>query len=282
MSYFKIAKKYKPKKAILNYFLKQYWFIPSDVLQRSMEANIWDLCTFKPPVLEIGIGNGKLTNFLLRNHPTIDVGIDIDKKGIESAKQTKNYKKVLIANAEKMPFKNNTFSTVISNSTFEHIANDFLAISEVSRVLKKDGLFFLTVPSNFLQDWILEHEKEKNPKTANGHLKRFNKRTAHLHYHSLEEWKKQFSSCNLEVLIAKYYFPKYVALYWYKLFTIFTKTFRGKELWSYLIHSRIAKFIPQKFIAYFLIQPMLKKKYESGFFTENKPGAQIFIVGKKI
>lgn len=47
------------------------------------------------------------------------------------------YKKIVAGNATDLPFKDQTFKTVISNSTFEHISADKKAVSEVGRVLKK-------------------------------------------------------------------------------------------------------------------------------------------------
>jgi SAM-dependent methyltransferase len=143
MEFIKQAKTYKPKDRHLHSLLNEFWFIPSDVLQRSIEANIWDLCTFRSPVLDIGVGNGALTKFLFRNHPKMEMGIDIEERGIQEAEKTGKYQQVVCANAEKMPFKDASFNTVVSNSTFEHINNDLKAVSEVSRVLKKKRAILL-------------------------------------------------------------------------------------------------------------------------------------------
>lgn len=278
----KTTKKYKVKDSYLTHFLEEYWFIPSDVLQRGIEANIWDLCRFKRPILDIGIGNGKMSDFIFKNVSCIDVGIDSEKNGLESARRIKKYIKVLHANAENMPFKDKSFNTVVSNSTFEHIVNDLKAISEVARVLKKDGLFFATVPSEYLQKWVLEYEEEKNMIRSQENLRKFNKRTNHLHYRSLNSWRKYLKKNNLEIVFCRYYFPKKVALLWYKLFKKFTYRLGNREIWSIIGDSKITKFVPKDMIIKYLKNVVLKDAYKNGFFMNSGVGAQLFIIAKKI
>lgn len=281
-------KKYKVKKSYLNYFLEGYWFMPSDVLQRSIEVNVWSLCKFTPPILDVGIGNGQLTNFLFKDHPQIEVGIDIEENGLkmagalEMSKGKKRYKKVMHVNAAEMPFKDAVFNTVVSNSTFEHIDEDLRAISEVARVLKKNGLFFLTVPSEYLPQWILEYEKKKDSDKAEEQLEKFNKRAVHLHYRSVNYWSDYFKSNNVKLIFHRFYFPKNVTLYWYKIFKIFTSKINNRELWSYLGQSKFTKFLPRKIIISLLEKRILKKAYDKGFFTNNEVGGQLFMVAKKV
>lgn len=282
MDFFKQTKKYKVKKSYLIRFLRKYWFIPSDVLQRGIEADVWDLCRFRRPILDIGVGNGKISMFIFRNHPQIDVGIDSDESGLESARETKKYIKILPADAQNLPFKDASFSTVVSNSTFEHIENDLKAVSEVARVLKKGGLFFLTVPSVFLKDWIFEYEKERDEQKAKDKLEKFNKRTQHLHYNAFSEWKNIFNKNNMGIVFYKYYFPKKVALFWYNLFKIFTFKINNRELWSYLGHSSITKYLPKKLIIIPLEHLILRDTYNNAFFTDYGEGAQLFMIAKKI
>ena len=48
----------------------------------------------------------------------------------------------------KFPIDDNSIDVVISISTFEHVDFFWLTFLEILRVLKKDGIFFLNVPSN--------------------------------------------------------------------------------------------------------------------------------------
>jgi len=273
--------KYFPKKVYLNLFLKKFWFIPSDVFQRSIEGGIWDYCNFKRPILDIGIGNGAITPLIFKNIDKIDVGIDIEESGLAQAEQSGMYKKVLRDDAEKMSFKNSTFNTIISNSTFEHIKNDVRAVSEVSRVLKKNGLFFLTVPCTFLPNWILEYEgSKKEAKIAKKNLSDFNKRVQHYHYRSISDWRKIFKNNGIILEFYKFYYSKETVIFWYKIFKLFTKRFAGKELWSIIGFSKYAKLLP-KDVLIKIEKQILEKKFEKAFFTDNEEGGMLFMVARK-
>jgi len=76
------------------------------------------------------------------------VGIDIDKEEIKKAQQTykKENLKFLLNNVIDMGFSDEYFDIVISSQTIEHIELDKLDkyLSEIYRVLKKDGIFFVS------------------------------------------------------------------------------------------------------------------------------------------
>lgn len=48
-------------------------------------------------------------------------------------------------NAENLPYKNDSFDIIILANVLDHIQNPEKALSEIKRVLKKDGLFYLEV-----------------------------------------------------------------------------------------------------------------------------------------
>jgi demethylmenaquinone methyltransferase/2-methoxy-6-polyprenyl-1,4-benzoquinol methylase len=280
MKYFNKQATYKPNKSHLKNFLKQFWFIPSDVLLRSIEASIWDYCLLAHPILDIGVGDGGVANLTLKKHAPIDVGIDLNPEGLPKARKTHIYKKVIQADATNMNFKNDSFASVISNSTFEHIAQDEKAVAEVGRILKKGGHFYLTVPSAFLPKYILELEGKKDKINAKNKLEKFNKRTAHFHYRSLGTWEKLFKKNNMKVIFHKYYFSKSVSLAWYKILVTFTKRIGKSELWSLIGASKITRFLPMGIII-FLEMPIINKFFDLAFFTEADSGGMLFIIGEK-
>lgn len=277
MIFFKESKRYKPKNIYFNLFINKFWFIPSDVLQRSLEASIWDLCRFRHPILDIGIGNGEITPLIFKNLNKIDVGIDIEANGLKNAMKTGRYGKVFCQDAAKMTFKNSSFNTVVSNSTFEHIENDVKSIKEISRILKKNGLCFLTVPSNFLPEWIMELEGNKGVDK----LKKFNNRANHLHYRSISDWKRIFDDNNMKIVIYKFYYPKKIAMFWYRMFKFFTYEINNKEIWSYIAVSKISKVIPKNLFKS-IEKYFLKSYFENGFITNKHEGGMLFMVARKI
>ena len=61
----------------------------------------------------------------------------------------------------KLPYKNETFDFISALDVLEHIKDDNLAVSEICRILKKNGLLVLTVPHRMkfysYQDKLIGH-----------------------------------------------------------------------------------------------------------------------------
>lgn len=106
----------------------------------------------KKTVLDIGCGAGILTNALaLAGHKVH--GIDVSPKSLEIAAQHDKTGQVTYttANAYCLPYPDQTFDVVCAMDVLEHVEEPELLISEASRVLKPDGLFFFhTFNRNFL------------------------------------------------------------------------------------------------------------------------------------
>lgn len=277
---FLIKDDFIPKSAYLNAFIREYWFAPQDVLLRSTEANIIGACRFTHPILDIGIGDGGISRFLFPKNFKIDVGIDLQDCGLKQAKATGVYKKVLRADAQNMPFRSESFRSVVSNSTFEHIKDDVQAVYEVSRVLTKYGYFFQTVPSIYLPKTILSLEGNNNQ--ARKKREWFDNRVSHFHYRSLFEWKSILKKNNLTLVFYKYYFPYETTALWYRLMKISTTGFRNKEVWSYLAHTRLRNIIPEKLAAFVLAHFILRRAYQNSLEAEDGKGCMLFLVSQKL
>lgn len=279
MDFSKIYDTLRPKQYYLDHYTKEYWFAPQDVLLRSVEANIISAIRFKHPILDIGIGDGGISRFLFQKKVKIDVGIDIDESGLAKAREIGIYKEVICADAQNMPFKSASFNTVVSNSTFEHIEDDLKAVKEVSRVLKRNGLFFITIPTPFLESTVLAIEG--NNKKARLALNNLNKRVQHLHYRSLKEWKKIFRKNNMRVIYYKYYYPEETTKVWYGLIKFSIRKIRNREVWSYIAHSKFNRIIPKQLAVNILKNMILKKPYFLGLPQKADKGSMVFLIAQK-
>lgn len=103
----------------------------------------------KMKILELGSGRGELWSYYLENDVLQGYDMDITlsdfSQGMVDCLQQNfsvmgmSVKKVDISD---IPFEKETFNLVIANSMLYHVKDIDLALSEVKRVLKKDGLFF--------------------------------------------------------------------------------------------------------------------------------------------
>ncbi len=96
--------------------------------------------------LEIGCSDGLLEEKLQKKFTSL-TGIDTNASDIEIAGKSgiKNAE-FLVADAEKLPFKNSTFDKIICSEVLEHVDDDAKAIREMHRVLKAGGKVIITVP----------------------------------------------------------------------------------------------------------------------------------------
>lgn len=116
-------------------------------------------------VLDAGCGRGfyvKLASLL--DFPVEIVGIDLQKKYLAVAYENcKRDKRVKLKNASiyEIPYEKEYFDFIISSEVLEHLDDDIKAVTELRRVLKKNGTLVVTVPNKdfpFLWDplnWLL-------------------------------------------------------------------------------------------------------------------------------
>ncbi|MGK7875642.1 MAG: class I SAM-dependent methyltransferase [Xenococcaceae cyanobacterium] len=101
----------------------------------------------QPNVLDLGCGTGRLLNRLAAQFPTLQgTGLDLSGKMIREARQCNQHGVRLIyirGNAESLPFAKGQFDAVFNTISFLHYPNPEQVFSEVSRVLRPKGCFYL-------------------------------------------------------------------------------------------------------------------------------------------
>ncbi|MDB6081372.1 MAG: 2-polyprenyl-3-methyl-5-hydroxy-6-metoxy,4-benzoquinol methylase [Chlamydiia bacterium] len=121
-------------------------------------------------VLDVGCGAGFLTNRLAVEGYAV-TGIDISGDSLEVARRHDTSKQVIYkrADAYALPFEDASFDVVCATDILEHVEKPELLIQEVSRVLRKDGIFFFhTFNRTFLSyllvikgvDWFVKNAPE--------------------------------------------------------------------------------------------------------------------------
>ncbi len=100
-------------------------------------------------VLDIACGTGYGSNILAKSASQV-IGIDISNEAIESAKKEFVSPKIIFqqGDASQIEFPDNTFDTIISFETIEHLPIDKVEsyLKELARVLKSNGEIYISSP----------------------------------------------------------------------------------------------------------------------------------------
>ncbi len=147
-------------------------------------------------ILDLGCGEGRHFRYL--TDLGFDVyGIDIDEETIIKAKEkspdVKN--KLITGYMQCLPYSDNYFDAIISNQVIYHATRQGMqkTISEIYRILKNQGIFFITLQSRDGQEWRFGKKLESWTYIASEGL---DKGTIH-HYVDLEEINELFGKNNL-------------------------------------------------------------------------------------
>lgn len=125
-------------------------------------------------VLDLGCGSGRHTIYLAKNG--FDVyGIDIAPVGIELTKDWLRQERLhadlkLGSVYQKLPYEDNFFDALIAIQVINHgkIENIRKLIKEMERILKPEGLIFITARRRILKDWLINSIKREIFRESNG------------------------------------------------------------------------------------------------------------------
>ena len=98
-------------------------------------------------VLEIGCSSGNLIDHVNSINNLKYIGSDVIRKPIKKLANIYNNNPFIIFDILKNPFSKGICDFLIMLNVLEHIADDDSALAEANKLLKKDGLLILEVPS---------------------------------------------------------------------------------------------------------------------------------------
>jgi ubiquinone/menaquinone biosynthesis C-methylase UbiE len=133
-------------------------------------------------VLDVACGRGFGSLSLAETAGEV-IGLDLDAESIAYAKKRWYHQPNLrfqTGDALRLPFPDDSFDTVVSLETIEHLRDQRLFLREIRRVLKPKGRFIISTPDREVTRKILIDTSYRNP--------------FHLHEFSLEEFKSLLSS----------------------------------------------------------------------------------------
>jgi len=103
-------------------------------------------------ILDIGCAEGILVSKLCYLSEVFVVGLDISgnlvRQGIKNARSIKPSNiDFVVGDAENLPFKQNSFDTIICSEVIEHVPQPNILLIEANRVLSNNGFMILTAPN---------------------------------------------------------------------------------------------------------------------------------------
>jgi 2-polyprenyl-3-methyl-5-hydroxy-6-metoxy-1,4-benzoquinol methylase len=125
-------------------------------------------------VVDCACGNGVGTHFFIQRGPSVIHGFDLDEGAIQYASRQLNENNVFFEkiSALPLPLPDGSIDVFICLETLEHIEDDNEFISEISRVLKPEGLLILSTPNRLITNpglgftekpWNHFHVREYSP-----------------------------------------------------------------------------------------------------------------------
>ena len=204
--------------------LDAYWFAPPVALWRAVELRVAAQESYEGPLLDLGCGDGLVARVLFGSEAQIDAGLDVSEVQLRRAQTTGAYRLVGLAAAERLPFVDESYATVLSNSVLEHIPDVTPVVREVSRLLMPDGHFIFTVPSEMFRSYLRGYAKRREAGDVQGAEKyaaAVDTLLQHHHYYNPSDWRHLLATVRLNVVKTLYYIPEEVEQLWDRMNRLF-------------------------------------------------------------
>ena len=163
--------------------------------------------------LDLGCGEGGVNEMLKE----LDIakesahGIDIAYRNLTAAKSRRIFSSISQADANQLPFSDESFETVICNGVLCSIPEGVdQALDEINRVLVKDGKLVVTVPTDqFVEVLILPKILERiAPPLADLYLRKLNKRLPHFTTYTDAEWQRSIARHGFDIRATRSFFTE--------------------------------------------------------------------------
>lgn len=217
----------------------------------------------KGPILDFGCGDGFFASTIFKKK-FIDVGLDLSSSRINESSKTNMYKKLKIYDGEIIPFKGQTFGTIISNCVFEHVPHIEKSVQEMNRITKKNGLLMTTVMCSSWSDNLLGGKI-----FGTNYIHWFNNIQHHDSLFSKKEWERLFKKAEYEIVESVDY--------------LYKKAARKTELYHFLsIFSLLTYALFKKWNIFSLVSKNKIKEIEQLIQNDKRhPSACFFVLKKK-
>jgi SAM-dependent methyltransferase len=236
-------------------------------LLRAVEARFYQDLPVKPPVLDLGSGDGSFAAQAFAR--PIDVGLDPWHQPLRESRARRSHRLLVLAEGAHLPFANGFFSTIISNSVLEHIRDLSPVLAECQRVLREGGYLLFSAPSDHFTDWLIGRRLLGEP-----YARFFNRVSRHHHCDGAETWQARLAHAGLTLERAWYYFSP--------------RALRALELGHYLgVPNLVYRMLSGRWVPFASRRNPFLRALEAWLrpiYSESPaaPGAYIFCVARKL
>jgi ubiquinone/menaquinone biosynthesis C-methylase UbiE len=177
-----------------------WWFkVRAKIILLLIDKSLAKKDSNKQAVLNIGAATGKTSEILAKYGEV--TSLEYDKECCEFVNENLPIK-VINGSILELPFADNTFDLVCAFDVIEHVEDDKLALAEMKRVCKPNGLITVTVPA-FMSLWS-HHD------IVNQHFRRYTK----------SNLTQLFTGNGLNYTVATYYNSiLFLPIFMFRLFT---------------------------------------------------------------
>lgn len=277
-----------PDRDYLSLLLNQYWFAPPVALWRAIEIRTLAAESFPRPILDLGCGDGLIAQVLFEGEPSLDMGFDPWLSQVRKAPETGAYDAVQQALGAAMPYRDETFNTVLSNSVVEHIPDLDPVLSEAARVLRSGGRLMLTVPSDAFRRLLAGYRDRVAVGDFDGaeaYAADIDAWLEHHRYPSPDMWERMLASVGLALVRARYYVVPQAVARWDRANTVFGVRPTGRPaLFRWAASPRLRRLGYQRWIKQWVVRRLGQRwrgVYEMDV-PEGGVGGGLLVVGVKL
>lgn len=159
------------QKGVKKNFLQKKWHTGK------LNAVISEITVSPKKILDVGCASGWFLSQLQNEYKNAECyGVDIYDQGIAYGKKKYPKMKFTVSDAHKLPYSAGTFDLVVCTEVLEHVDDPVKVLTEIKRVLKKDGKAIIELDSGsilFSTVWFL-WKLSKGGVWNHAHLHSFN------------------------------------------------------------------------------------------------------------
>lgn len=244
---------------------KYYFWKPYAAYFKAFELKAYrDFTSFPNDgrILDLGCSDGTFAQMLkeLLEFKTQLIGVDYDENQVQCAAQKKFlYSQVLQLDASNLTFQDESFDAVFANQVLHCLGSGSdsttpeKVIKEVSRILKKDGMFMFTVATDLADRHVCVAEFLKNiglSSLANFYRQKWRQRGLFVSTFSREQWLDLLKENGLSIQNAVPFISADINYRWSLLSIyplLFMKIFKIIPLKQ--VHNLVAKIMKQLMIS---------------------------------